>query len=177
MRRNSYLVASVAVALFAACAAQAEDSNRNDVRANLEKDGWSVVYGKNFTEADWARGAMVTGQCFAVGNPGPFLAWFDTVLQENFAKIQSNLPNVARADLERWVFESLQKKSIITYKGLQIDAGIATYNRWQRIVVEVPDGIEYHGIHSRIKMKKVEKTTPLPNWHQFYVRYKLVPAN
>lgn len=167
------VVAVFALTCFSS-SARAEDSNRNEVRAGLEKDGWRVIWGKNFTEADWARGTKAIAESIATENPGPFLAWFEQTLQENFAKIQRNLAGVTKADLERWVVQSLKAKRPITFKGLQIEAGFATYNRWQRTVVEVPDGIEFQGIKSKVKMKKIENKIPLPNWHQFYIRYKLV---
>ncbi|MDM4019332.1 hypothetical protein [Roseiconus lacunae] len=164
--------------------ASRESSNRNEVRANLSR-GWSVIWGKNFTEADWARGLKAIAESIASENPGPFLAWFSSVIDENFAKIQANLGNVTRRDLERWIVQSLRQKQIIRYGGLRIQAGFATYNRWQRTVhheprpkwkwiygpfgskTKIPDGVEMH---------KVEHKIPLPNWHQFYIRYQLVSS-
>ena len=163
----------VLAAAWSSGSAHAEDSNRNKVRADLVKDGWRIIWGKNFTEADWVRGTKAIAESVAAENPGPFLAWFENTLQENFAKIERNLAGVTRADLERWVVQSLKAKRPITFKGLRIDAGFATYNRWQRTVVEVPDGIQFQGVKSKVKMKKIENKIPLPNWHQFYVRYKI----
>lgn len=167
--------AALAVGLMVVTAAggRAEDSNRNDVRADKEKDGWTVVWGKNFTEGDWIKGTKAIAESVAAENPGPFLAWFEQTLEENFTKVLKNLDGVARKDLERWLVESLKGKKLVSYKGLKIEAGFATYNRWERVVVEVPDGVEWQGIKSKVKMKKIEKKIPLPNWHQFYVRYKL----
>ncbi len=172
------------VAFFSA-SARAEDSNRNEVRANLEKDGWRVVWGKNFTEADWARGTKAIVESVASENPGPFLAWFEATLQENLDKIQSNLKGVTRADLDRWIVQSLKSKRPIAYKGLVIEAGFATYDRWQRVVYDEPrTRMEMRrepitGIKTKVPVaytERVEKRANLPNWHQFYVRYKLVPV-
>lgn len=168
------LVSAIALAWFPA-SAHGDDSNRNEVRANLEKDGWRVVWGKNFTEADWARGTKAIVESVAAENPGPFLAWFEQTLQENFTKIERNLQDVTRADLKRWVLESLKQKRIISYKGLQIEAGFATYDRWQRIVwdeprtrrIPRPPFVEAY-------FERVERRDNLPNWHQFYVRYKFI---
>jgi len=111
----------------------AEDSNRNEVRANLS-DGWSVVWGHNFTEGDWVEGLAAISASIATESPAPFLKWFDYKLTQNFKKISGSLPGVVVSDLERWVLESLDKKSIIRYKDLRIAAGFATYKRWQRVV-------------------------------------------
>jgi len=158
------------------------DSNRNDVRSNLSR-GWSVIWGKNFTEADWARGLKAIAESIASENPGPFLAWFSSVIDENFAKIQRNLRGVTRRDLQRWIVQSLKSKRIITYSGLKIQAGFATYNRWKRIVYHEPrtrkKKVHFLGGWTYVVesyMHRVEKKVPLPNWHQFYIRYQLVPS-
>jgi len=181
---RSFVVA-VGTLLVLSSISHAESSNRNEVRANLAKGGWSIVWGKNFTEGDWIEGSAAIGGSVASGNAGPFLAWFDQVLAENFSKIQRNMVGVARRDLERWIVESLQQKRVITYQGLEIQAGFATYNRSQRTVHHEPrpSWTWIHGpfgsktkIPDGVKMHKVEHTIPLPNWHQFYVRYRFVGA-
>ena len=175
-RRLFSFAFTTAIAIFLSYSSStvwAEDSNRNEVRRNLE-DGWSVIWGKNFTEADWARGSIAIAESVAAENPGPFLAWFEQTLNENFAKIESNLRTVSRADLQRMVLQSLKQKSVVQIQGLEIQAGFATYDRWNRIVYDEPRTrkiprppfIEYY-------TERVEKRTNLPNWHQFYVRYKL----
>jgi hypothetical protein len=176
------VLAAVAT-LGSAGVGRAEDSNRNDVRANLEKGGWSVIWGKNFTEGDWAEGSKAVAESVAAENPGPFLAWFGRVVDENFAKIERNLPGVAKRDLERWVVQSLKQRQIVRYKGFQIEAGFATYNRWQTVAYDEPRtrkkkvygplGTWTWGFEAYTE--RVEKKVPLPNWHQFYIRYKLVP--
>jgi hypothetical protein len=161
---------------------RAEDSNRNEVRRNLET-GWSVVWGKNFTEGDWVQGTAAIAESIAAENPGPFLRWFGQAVQDNFSKIQQNLPGVAQRDLERWVIQSIKNKQVVRYKGLEIEAGFATYNRWQTVVYDEPRTRETWIQVGPLKTKgfetymaRVEKKVPLPNWHQFYLRYKLVPA-
>lgn len=165
---------------------RADDSNRNEVRANLEKDGWRMIWGKNFTEADWARGVAAIAASVASENPGPFLAWFEQTLEENFDKIKSNLKDVTRDDLKRWVLESLKEKRVITHKGLRIHAGFATYDRWQRVVYDEPRTRieirrdEIFGIETKVPVvftERVERRSNLPNWHQFYIRYKLIKDN
>lgn len=171
------LAAAVTVALALGAAARAEDSNRNDVRANLSKDGWTVVWGKNFTEADWVRGLAAIAESVASENPGPFLKWFEATLDENFVKIERNMKDVGRADLKKWVAQSLKAKRPVTYKGLQIEAGFATYDRWQSIIYDEPRTRKVnHFPFFEAFTERVERKTNLPNWHQFYVRYKLVPS-
>jgi hypothetical protein len=177
----------LAVAIFSGFAicgvstyARAEESNRNEVRRNLS-NGWSMVWGKNFTEADWARGTAAIAESIASDNPGPFLQWFDENMNENLNKIQNNMPGVARSDLERWIEQSLKKKKIVVYKNLKIQAGFATYNRWQRVVYNEPRTGQRRisgpfgswTYVPYIYTEQVERQIALPNWHQFYIRYQL----
>jgi hypothetical protein len=163
-------------------AASREDSNRNEVRENLERGGYSVIWGKNFTEGDWIEGTKAIAESVAAENPGPFLRWFGQVLQDNFTKIERNLPGVARRDIERLILESLRNKRFVTIRGLHIEAGFATYNRWKRVVYDEPRTGQrkvrlYPGgpwtYVPYAYTERVEKKIPLPNWHQFYIRYKI----
>ena len=59
-------------------------------------------------------------------------------MNDNLTKIRRNLSDVAMSDLQRWIVQSLKQKTVIQYKGLRLEAGFATYNRWQRIVYDEP---------------------------------------
>src|SRR5262249_51974177 len=115
--------------------------------------------------------------------PGPFLSWFDGTMQENLSKIQANARDIPTSEIRRWLVESLRRKLVVTYKGLQIQAGFATYNRWQRTVYDEPRtpqkkvkfGLGWTYV-PEVYTERVEKRIPLPNWNQFYIRYKLVRA-
>src|SRR5262245_49606389 len=118
--KRLFLKGSFALALcgtfLASGAAHAQDSNRNEVRANLEKDGWHVIWGKNFTEADWVRGTKAIAESVAAKSPGPFLQWFGEAAEANFRKIQRNMKGVTRKQLEAWIVQSLHGRRVVTYK-------------------------------------------------------------
>ena len=155
--------------------ASGAESNRDEVRTKLDQDPWQVIWGKNFTEADWARGTGAIAESIAVENPGPFLDWFEQTLDENFTKIERNMQDVTRADLKKWILQSLESKRIITYRGLRIQAGFATYDRWERAVYDEPRTrrTNFPPFFEAYTVR-VERTINLPNWHQFYIRYQLV---
>jgi hypothetical protein len=179
-----FIAIGLALGVLACDAANSEDSNRNDVRAKLE-DGWSVIYGKNFTEADWAQGVAAIAESIASDSPSSFLRWFGDEMNDNLTKIQRNLSDVAMSDLQRWIVQSLKQKTVIQYKGLRLEAGFATYNRWQRLVYDEPRTGQQKvsgpfGTWTYVPYvytARVEKKIPLPNWNQFYLRYRLVPVN
>ena len=178
--KRHVVLAALAAALFVS-SSRADESNRNEVRANLEKDGWRVVWGKNFTEADWAQGTAAIAESVASESPGPFLRWFDETLDENMTKIERNLPGVLQDNIKQWIVQSLKQKTIVVYKNFQIQAGFATYNRWQRIVYDEPRTGQRRvngplGTWTYVPYaytQRVEKQVPLPNWNQFYIRYLL----
>lgn len=149
-----------------------ESSNRNQVREEIDRDGWRVAWGKNITEADWAEASAAIGVSISTGNSAPFLAWFDATLQENFDKITSHLKGLAVNELKNMIVSSLRGKRSVDLNGFQLEAGIATYDRWQEVTVDVPDGVEFRGRNSKIRMKRITNKVNLPNWHQFYVRYR-----
>ncbi len=185
LRASLTTLALVTASLSLTNSAFAQESNRNTVRSNLSKDGWSVVWGKNFTEADWARGTLAIAESVAAENPGPFLKWFGETVDENFSKIERNLKDVSKRDLQNWVVQSLKSKKIIRYKNFRIEAGFATYNRWKRVVYDEPrtrqvkKSLPFGGwtYVPEVYTARVEKQIPLPNWHQFYLRYQLVSGN
>jgi hypothetical protein len=66
-----------------------------------------------------------------------------------------------------------------------VKAGIATYQRWKVVKVDVPDGTERYKIKGpfgtwtwgyRPKMKRVERKIPLPNHHQPYIGFGIYPG-
>ena len=184
MKRKYLTLATMITGLTLSSVALAEHSNRDKVRESLAKGEWRVIWGKNFTEADWIRGFKAIGESIATENPGPFLAWFGEVLDANFQKMQANLQGVARADLERWVLQSLKQKQIISYKGFLIEAGFATFDRWDRFVYDEPrtrkvkQPLPLGGWTWSVESytERVERKVNLPNWHQFYIRYQLIPG-
>lgn len=161
--------------------AAAESSNRNQVRRNLQRNGWTVVWGHNFTEGDWVEGTGAIAASVVAENPAPFMKWFDYKLNQNLDKIASNSPQLTNSRLKRIVLQSLKSKRIIRNSQLKLQAGFVTYKRWNNVVYHEPhtykckQRLPFGGWTWSVcsTSKKVEKSVPLPNWHQFYVRYKL----
>jgi hypothetical protein len=173
MRLTNSMTFVLLLILFLTPRVWAEKSNRNEVRENLSK-GWTIIWGKNFTEADWGRGIASIAESIASYNPGPFLAWFEATWQENLEKIERNLGDVSRKQVESWIVDSLKQKKAVTYKGFKLEAGFATYNRWESVIYDEPRTRKNKktGL-PEVYTAKVEKKTSLPNWHQVYIRYQL----
>ena len=167
-------VAGLSAALPAYCFA--ESSNQADVRRALE-DGWKVtgtgdvVYGKMLTEGDWLQGSeAVVSSCYSE-NPQPFLQWLQQEVNANYAKMAPGFPGLTQQTLMNWLQQSITQHRVIQYNKLQLEAGFATYNRWQEWSHPSLDTS-----HWPWKYKDVQEKNPLPNWHQFYLRFRLVAA-
>ncbi|MBF0344044.1 MAG: hypothetical protein HQL06_07420 [Nitrospirae bacterium] len=188
--KKKYLINILLVSIFAVLcilcitpSSWADESNREEVRRNLEGNGWRVIWGKNFTEKEWYEGTKAIAESIALESPAPFLKWFGDLMEENLVMIQNNMNNVGREEINRWIVQSLNSKRIITYQNLEIQAGFATYDRWDKLIYDEPRTYQCKqdlpfgagwtwGVCTTTE--RVEKTINLPNWHQFYIRYKLI---
>ncbi|MEN6537118.1 MAG: hypothetical protein ABFD89_25910 [Bryobacteraceae bacterium] len=169
MCNNRSLVGILAVVLVTSSLATAEESNQKEVRASLERDGWRVAYGAIFTEGDWLEGtAAVVGSIY-LKNSAPIDAWIKEEADKNYAKIRGQVANLALEDLTNLCLQSIRQKRLVEIRNLQIEAGFATYNRWQEWSHPSLDT-------SRLpwRYRNVTERTALPNWHQLYLRYRIV---
>lgn len=152
------------------------ESNRDDVRARVEADGWNVVWGVTINEAEYAKAAAALYS----GNLG---AYFGDYLDRNIEKFQRNAPGVTRDALVNTLKKAFKDRGRTFRVGrIGVKAGIATYQRWYTQSIQVPDGTERYKIHGpfgswtwgyRAKFKTVTKQVPLPNHHQPYVAFRL----
>jgi hypothetical protein len=185
--------------------AYSTESDRASVRSNLEKDGWKVAYGHTIAEAEWWRAKVAIDSAIAANTiPGAGSAlskaiittWLSYEIERQISKIKGNLQTLVRDEaleqmlsarnrLYHVIWQSLREKKIILYNTpkvtLYVDAGVAKYNRWERVVYhephtykckqKLPFGGWTWGVCTT--MKKKERNVPLPPFFQPYVRFKL----
>lgn len=161
-----------------------ESSNQGDVRTSLEEDGWrgNVAYGRMITEREYVEATGWIVASVYLKDPQPFLDYISAFVDSNIDKISAQLPGIGRDDLIRWLDQSVRQNQIITYQNLQVNAGFATYNRWQDVSypeprtgqrrVNGPFGTWTYVPY--VYYENVTRRTPLPNWHQFYVRFRFI---
>ena len=167
---------AVAVFMLAAVPALAQDSNRNEVRANVESGGWNVVWGVTINEAEYAKASISIYS-------GSYSAYFNSLLQRNIEKFTTNAGGVVASAISEAIKQSFKGRGTMVRVGkVGVKAGLATYNRWQMVSAQVPDGWERYKIKGpwgtwtygyRPKWKTVQKKVPLPNHHQPYVAFRL----
>ena len=158
-----------------------EESNRNEVRRNLAKNGWTVIYGDLINEGDYAEFGAAVATAIATENPSPIYAFFNSQLNAQFTKIRRTAPDILQASLNDLIVQAFKTQGRVLRKGnLEVSGGLATYNRWKRVVYHEP-----HTYRCKLQLplggwtwsictttKKVEKSVPLPNNFQPYIRYR-----
>ena len=130
---------------------------RDEVRAKLAADGWTVVWGRTFTEADWFEGSEAILQSIATHQAAPFLQCFDASLSKSLAEIEQRLSGsgVERRQLEASILNSLQTRSAIVLGTLELEAAVAHLT---------PPAAAGAGGAAQPKA--------IPREHQFYIRYR-----
>lgn len=192
--------------------AYGEQTNRNQIRQGLENGGWSTAYGDLINEADYyffSKAVESTAACiYASAGSATAACWqiihlyLTNEARTQIRKIWNNLQNSGRQDLARITEDDIFKIVIEMLSGRQptlripqvdIDAGLATYKRWEEVVYYEPrtyscdQSFEYPCPSLRNPLKMCEGSSPsvcttserkariqnLPNNFQPYVRYRV----
>lgn len=135
--------------------ANADTSNKDEVRKSIEEKGGEVKYIKEFNEAEYAK----AGLAIATGQGGLYLA-----------DVAKDLAKRVGTELAMDALHKIVKGETITLNGIEIQGGVATYNhtkvtyhhfwdgwppRWQEIRNETP-WFNSHEIYIRIIDKRVK---------------------
>ena len=159
----------------------AESTNRNQVRADLEKGGWSVVYGDLINEADYARFVAAVASSVACKCPAPIYEFFDDQVQQQYNKIKKTAPSIAQKALEDLFVRAFNSKGSVLRNGrLEVSGNLATYKRWDTVIYDEPRtykckikgplGTWTWGVCTTVE--RVEKNVPYPNNFQPYFRFR-----
>ena len=148
---NSYAISHADLRLGQSFDKRAVESNRNQVRAEIEAGGWVIVWGDVINEADVAT--------LIISIPtGSVAVWVQQQVQDQLKKFSQSLDSVAD-DVILQATDFLQrllqtrKAGTTEIKGLGVKGGIATYKR---------------------KEKNRVFKTKLPNWQQPYIGLRIV---
>ncbi len=164
-------------------------SNRSEKRREVAEDGWQVVWGVNVDEIEYVElTAAVAGA--AVSGGGTLALYFTEYLERTLAAVERQLPNLDRSAVLKSLAQALEmaiqgRPGHIRLGGLEIEAGLASYNRWLEFDypaiakwpppkcewVEIPGtDIKLEGFCVRIDMQTFKSN--LPNHHQPYIKLR-----
>jgi hypothetical protein len=123
--------------------------------------GWQVVWGDLINEADVASGALAA-------ITGTFGAWVQYQINEQIEAFSRSAGDAAVDVIKQALKQAFNNGEIRVSDKLGVKAGLATYNRWERVVYDVPS-CSIRGC----KMKRKENRIPLPNNHQPFAAFRL----
>ncbi|HRX62054.1 MAG: hypothetical protein ABTS22_05950 [Accumulibacter sp.] len=150
------------------------DSNKREIRDELQSNNWFVVYGKPVEEGD--MGVMAACTYF-----GCLSNYFEYYLDDTINRIERQMPGLTHDILVQLIENCFKYKGqIFSHLTLQMQAGIATYRRWKRVVYNEPRTYEckqplpFGGWTWSVctTTEEVEKEISLPNHHQPYLRFR-----
>lgn len=163
-----------------------QDSNRNSVRASISNGNWYLVWGETINEAEYAKFTVAIAASVACECTAPVQGYFEDYYSRTVVKVKRNAPEVGQRVLEDLISQAFNDPGrIFSYRGVKVAAGVATYNRWNRVVYdepytyrcrwEGPLGSWTWGVCNGMKRK--ERRVPLPNWHQPYIKFKFISSS
>lgn len=145
--RSALLLVAILLTLGVGTVREADagkyETNKWDRREEIAEGGWFVAYGAELTETDLIDGIVAAGVSIAMANPGPFIAWCESLVDRSIAKLEEAVSNVARylgrealARLQSWAVDRL--RTLIgarqdashgrRFAGLDCKVGLARYS-------------------------------------------------
>ncbi len=154
------------------------DTNRDSVKADLRR-GWDLVaFSREIDHAKEAEFAAAVAASVASETPVPLKLYAQQLLRELKASLVRDLKHQAHRVLprltEQLVLEVVRnaiqgRPTLLHIEGVQVQVGLATYNHWKKVSTDYP-----RITRGRLTWDRIEKTLPLPNTFQVYVRARLV---
>lgn len=156
-------------------------SNRAEKRAEIIGNGeWHVVWGVNVDEIEQSRLlAALAAAPVTVG--ASLIEYFGTYLEKTITKIQEQAPEIGRKVLLDLIVKAMTDRGkVFNHLNLEVQAGIATYDRWgdfdypkidfRRCSVTILNK-DYEYACGLTLTKGVQKVN-LPNHHQPYIKFR-----
>ena len=179
--KRTILLMAVLIISLSLCIA--EDSNRNEVRAQIAEGGWDVVWGDLINEGDYLDLTLSIASAYETASLEPLQRFFSNQIDVQVNKMQSNAQNLAISEIKDLILSSFKNDGQTFRRGnLEVTAGIVTYKRWQTAIYDEPytykckQSLPLGGWTWSVctSSKRVEKQVPLPNNHQPYIRFRIV---
>ena len=155
-------------------------SNANEVRSNLARDGWQVIYGKELDYVEYQKFTVATAASIASGDPQPVLLYLQTLLDEmRGAFLRSGSQEMRRlaqrleAEMANGLNQAVVqgKPVVLRLPTMEVEIGVATYTHWKKVSGNYPKIDK-----GKVSMGYIEQTIPLPNTFQPYVRFRVAPV-
>lgn len=77
------------------------ETNKFDLKGRVESGGWKVAWADDISETDVLRGVVAVGVSIYAGNPGPFYAWIEHLIDRTIRSLAGSAANRFPAAVER----------------------------------------------------------------------------
>jgi len=115
-------------------------SNKPDKMNEVRAGGWVVAFSDDISETDAAQGVVAGGVSIYAGNPGPFIAWVDALVNRTVSSLsadaQRKFTSAARSQAEKLAAEVIkaaisgrsQKEVFRQFDTIDFKAGAIKYS-------------------------------------------------
>jgi len=127
----------------------AHETNKWQVRHELESHGWWVAYGEEIGTDEYFAFAAAFAASVATENPGPVLAYIQELVTTSIQTLATNaasefstqILNLSKQLIANAIDDALRTGRVtnIALEGIDLQIGLAKY--WRREVVDLPDFI------------------------------------
>ena len=177
------IVAIISVSIFFLWSNSfAEESNKAEVKKNVEK-GWNkTAWGVTVNDAEYLKFTGAVAQAVVTENPGPVMKYFEDMVRRNISKFKQEAGGIAEDILWEAIVTGIKTGKITKFNKIELKAGLATWQRWQIVSYHEPrtykckQSLPFGGWTWSVctTSELVQKKVSLPNWHQPFVsiRYR-----
>jgi hypothetical protein len=155
------------------------ESNKSEVQRS-KANGWSIAWGNeidHLKEVEFSAAVTASVACVCTA---PLQGFIANELESTAERIASQLADVSKEFLIKLLLDSLKNGGVKRISGFDLEAGLATYNHWRKVI--------YHEPRTRIGrcgprwarfncpetyIAEVEREVSLPNTFQPYVRFRV----
>lgn len=165
------LIATTGIVASQESASAYHKTNKPEVQRDLEDDGLTVIYSKEFSHAEYVKLAAAIAADAAVSKGGATTAYFESFAISSLQQIISDAAKKSPAIAEdlrknltvKKILSGIQaslsfngRQVEVSAGGIKLQVGRATYNRAECL-----------------KVFKKEKCTSTPNTYQPYIRFRV----
>ncbi len=172
------LIAILSICLVVISPVWAE-SNKSDVRRSKE-DGWNVAWGNEINHAKELQFSGAVAASVACICTAPLQGFVAAELESTATTIANQLTDVSKKFVIKLLLDSLENGGVKRISRFDLEAGLATYNHWRKVIYHEPRprmgrcGPSWARFNcpEEAHMEEVERKVPLPNTFQPYVRFR-----
>src|SRR5690606_35269294 len=89
-------------------ASDGNESNRNEGRARVAAGGWTVMWGVNVNEAEYAKFVAAVAAAVASGNPGAIAQYISNYAERTWLKVKAAFPGAVKSAVIGFILRAIK---------------------------------------------------------------------